>query len=186
MIEIKTVSDTDELIGILSLQKENLKRLISNEEAGQEGFVTAEYSLELLQQMHEESPSVIAKDGDKVVGYALVTMKAVMPHHDLLSDFFRVIQQLQYKGFQVKDTSYVVIGQLCVAKKYRGKGLVQQLYSFFKESLKHRFDFCLTDVAQTNPRSLKAHLKTGFTVIDTLTYGDVGWDIVLWDWRDDG
>ena len=186
MIEIKTVSGIDEINGILSLQKENLKSLISNEEAGQEGFVTAEYSLELLQKMHAESPSVIAKDADKVVGYALVTTKAVMPHHDLLSDFFRVIQQLQYKGFPVKDTSYVVIGQLCVAKNYRGMGLVKQLYSYFKETLKHRFDFCLTDVAQTNPRSLKAHLKTGFTVIDTLTYGDVSWDIVLWDWRADG
>ena len=186
MIEIKTVSCTDELNGILSLQKENLKSQISNEEAVQEGFVTAEYSLELLQQMHAESPSVIAKEGDKIVGYALVTTKAVMTHHDLLSDFFMVIQQLQYNGFPVKDTSYVVIGQLCVAKNYRGMGLVQQLYSYFKETLKHRFDFCLTDVAQTNPRSLRAHLKTGFTVIDTLTYGEVSWDIVLWDWRDDG
>jgi hypothetical protein len=36
-------------------------------------------------------------------------------------------------------------------------------------------------VAQENPRSLKAHKKTDFQVIDELNYGGIGWDIVLWN-----
>jgi L-amino acid N-acyltransferase YncA len=38
-------------------------------------------------------------------------------------------------------------------------------------------------VAKDNPRSLKAHQKKGFQVIDSLSYGGIGWDIVLWDWN---
>ena len=44
MIEIVRVSNDAEIEGIRLLQKENLKKLISTEEATKEGFVTAEYS----------------------------------------------------------------------------------------------------------------------------------------------
>ena len=77
----------------------------------------------------------------------------------------------------------MVVGQLCVAKPYRGLGLVQKLYGHFRDCYADQFEYLITDVAQANTRSLKAHLKTGFQIIDTLTYGGIGWDIVLWDWR---
>ena len=41
MVEIVRVKNNTEIEGIRLLQKENLKKLISAEEAAQEGFVTA-------------------------------------------------------------------------------------------------------------------------------------------------
>ncbi|MBN8719062.1 MAG: GNAT family N-acetyltransferase [Sediminibacterium magnilacihabitans] len=183
MIKIKRVTEMVELQGILQLQQENLKKNVSAGEAGSEGFVTAEYTLAFLEAMHRASPSVIAKDGDRVVGYALVAVKSVGKDHDLLADLFHTIDQKRYKDVSLKDARYVVVGQLCVAKGYRGMGLVQQLYRHFREVLSGEFDYCLTDIAQENARSLKAHLKTGFQVLDTLNYGGMIWDIVLWDWK---
>ena len=101
----------------------------------------------------------------------------------LLADLFNTIDKIEYKGQLLKNSSYVVVGQLCVAKNYRGLGLVQQMYQHFKTSLSGKFEYCLTDIANNNPRSLKAHLKTGFQVVDTLHYGGIDWDIVLWDWN---
>ena len=43
MIEIVRVSNDAELEGIRLLQKENLRKLIGETEAGKEGFLTAEY-----------------------------------------------------------------------------------------------------------------------------------------------
>jgi ribosomal protein S18 acetylase RimI-like enzyme len=186
MVIIKKVTDFAELEGIQKLQQENLKKNLTDQEADAQGFVTAEYSLEFLRKMHAGSPSVIAKDGDQVVGYALVTVKAVRHDHDLLGDLFNTIDSLHYNNQPLKNARYVVVGQLCVAANYRGQGLVKQMYQHFKTSLSDSFDYCLTDVAQDNPRSLKAHLKTGFRVIDTLQYGGLGWDIVLWDWTTTG
>jgi ribosomal protein S18 acetylase RimI-like enzyme len=80
-------------------------------------------------------------------------------------------------------TNYAIVAQLCVSKDYRGQDLVQKLYGGFQEHYASHFDFCVTDVAQANARSLKAHQKRGFQVIDTLSYGGIGWDIVLWDWN---
>jgi len=183
MIWIKLVSDFSELVGIKTLQDENLKKNLSITEAEKEGFVTAEYSIEFLQKLHLKNPSIIAKDGNQIVGYALVALKSIRDQHELLADLFDSIDKVQYKGQMLKNTNYVVIGQLCVSKKYRGLGLVQAMYQHFKTTLSGEFDYCLTDIASNNPRSLKAHTKNGFVVVDTLNYGGLSWDIVLWDWN---
>lgn len=179
---IKPVTTTKELEGILALQTANLRRHLNEEEAEAQGFVTAEYTMELLQQMHQEQPSIIAKDGELIAGYALVTLPSIRHQHELLGDLINTIDKISYKGIALRDAQYVVVGQLCVAKEYRGQGLVQQLYEGFRQALQHQFDYCITDVAEDNPRSLKAHLKTGFQVVDTLQYGGLKWHIVLWDW----
>lgn len=182
MIIIKQVSDQSELEGIKQLQNENLGKNIGPEEMIKEGFLTAEYSIEFLEMMHQISPSIIAKDHDKVVGYALVSTKETAMHHDLLDDLFRNIDSKTYNGVLLKDANYVVVGQLCVAKEYRGLGLVQKMYNHFRERLSGEFDYLITDVDERNPRSIKAHVKTGFQIIDTLRYGGSNWNIVLWDW----
>ncbi|MDE3144232.1 MAG: GNAT family N-acetyltransferase [Bacteroidota bacterium] len=182
MIIIKRVASNGELEGIKKLQSENLNTNISAEEAASQGFLSAVYSVEFLKIMHDASPSVIAVDEDVVVGYALVSTKEIRHHHDLLADLFNAIDKINYQGVSLKEANYVVVGQLCVAKNYRGRGLVQQMYQHFRDCLQNEFDYCLTDVAKANPRSLKAHLTTGFEIINTLTYGGISWDVVMWDW----
>jgi len=182
MITIKQVTDFSELEGTKSLQEANLKRNLTEEDAGLEGFVTAEYTIEFLTRLHQLVPSVIAKDDDLVVGYALAASTEIRKEHDLLGDLINNIDKIIYRDQLLKDSRYIVVGQLCVAKDYRGLGLVRRMYEHFKSCLSKDYDYCLTDVASDNPRSLKAHLKSGFSVVDTLHYGGVSWDIVLWDW----
>jgi hypothetical protein len=183
MIAIKRVTEPAELEGIKRLQQENLKSTLTAEETSLEGFVTAVYSMEFLQKMHDAEPSVIAKDGDQVVGYALVADPTIRHEHDLLSDLFTTIDNTPYHGKLLKESAYVVVGQLCVAKSNRGQGLVNRMYNYYRDCLSDKFEYCITDIAQDNPRSLKAHQKAGFEVINTLGYGGIKWDVVLWDWR---
>ena len=182
MIEIVRVSNDAELEGIRLLQRENLRKLIGETEAGKEGFLTAEYSMETLQQMHQFQPSIIAKDGDAVAGYVIVTTKDSYGQHPLLDSLFDSIDALVYNGTALKNVNYILVGQLCVGKAYRGIGLVQKMYAYYQQCLNKEYQYLITDVAQENPRSIKAHLKTGFEIIDTLKYDGIGWDIVLWDW----
>lgn len=183
MVHITRVSSPSEIIGIRDLQALNLKQNITAEEAIDQGFLTAAYTIEYLQQMNSASPAIIAKDGDKVVGYALVATKEIRKGHDLVEGLFDAIDECEYKGKLLKDVNYVVVGQLCVAKEYRGQDLVQKLYGHFRDCLSYEFTYLVTDVAIANTRSLKAHKKRGFQVISELMYGGFGWDIVLWDWN---
>lgn len=183
-VEVTRVSSPIEIIGIRDLQALNLKQNITAEEAIDQGFLTATYTIEYLEEMNAASPSIIAKDGDKVVGYALVATKDIRKGHDLIEGLFDAIDACEYNGKSLEDINYVVVGQLCVAKEYRGQDLVQKLYGHFRDCLSNEFTYLATDVAQANVRSLKAHKKRGFKVINELIYGGFGWDIVLWDWNE--
>lgn len=183
MIDIKRVTSIAELAGIKQLQQANLRGWLSPEEKDREGFVTAEYSLEFLQLMHDAEPSIIATDGEEVVGYALVATRSVSRQHELLQYLVDVIDSTHYGGQSLRDQPYVVVGQLCVSKNYRGMGLVQRMYDYYRQHLSGLYRYCLTDIDEKNPRSLKAHLKSGFRILDTLHYEGSNWYIVIWDWN---
>ena len=182
-VEIKRVDQLSELTGIRALQALNLRKNIDAETALSQGFLTAAYTMDYLQAMHDASPSIIAKDGDDVVGYVLVATKEVRNGHELMADLFNVIDTKYYKGKCLKEVNYVVVGQLCVAKDYRGQGLVKRMYDYYQDCYAAAYEYLITDVAQANTRSLNAHKKSGFIVIDTLVYAGIDWDIVLWDWK---
>ncbi|MFN5479872.1 MAG: hypothetical protein ACK43J_03385 [Chitinophagaceae bacterium] len=182
-IHYTTVSTSKEIVQIQELQRKNLRNRITDDVAQSQGFLTAEYTIDYLTRMNDALPSIIAKDGDVLAGYSLVSVQSVREGHDLIADLFNVIDRTPYKGRLLKEANYVVVGQLCVAGAYRGKGLVQGLYGHYRDCYADQFEYLVTDVAQANTRSLKAHINTGFQVIDTLVYGGIPWDLVLWDWR---
>lgn len=179
MVQIKLVSSDDEILQIKELQTKNLRQYISDEEAASQGFLTASYTIEYLKAMNASFPSVIAKDGDQVIGYAMITTPEMREGHDLISDLFNNIDRCSYKEILLKDAKYVVVGQLCVGKDYRGQDLVSRMYDYFANAVKDQYDYMVTDVDCDNHRSLKAHAKAGFEVIDSLVYGGKRWDIVI-------
>jgi len=75
------------------------------------------------------------------------------------------------------------VGQLCVAKSHRGLGLVQLLYQYYKDKYATKYTYLITDVDERNRRSIKAHTKSGFEIIDTIHYGESNWHVILWDWN---
>ncbi len=173
----------DEIRQIKDIQKRHQKESITPELRETTGFVTAEYEISLLEKMHRLLPSIIAKEGDKVVGYALVTDPRIIGCHDLLDDLFDQINKLNFDNHPLKNANYTVVGQLCVDSDYGRRGIAQGLYKKYQESYSGSFDYCITDVDCNNPRSLRTHLKTGFQTIHKIEYGNAEWDIVLWDWK---
>lgn len=182
-ISIQMLQTDAEIQGIKILQNANLKNKISTEEAKQEGFLTAAYSIEFLQIMNQYTPAIIAKDQDHIVGYALACDKQSMGQHPLLDDLFHQVDKMEFKGKLLSNTNYILVGQLCVAKSHRGIGLVQSMYAFFKTNYASKYSYLITDVDEYNPRSVKAHQKSGFEIINTLHYGGSNWHVVLWDWN---
>ena len=179
---IKRVTEDWEIEGIKALEEENNLANISKEESAKEGFVTASYSIDFLRRMNKIQPSIIALHGNEVVGYAMVTDKELYGQHSLLDSLFDALADMNYQGEKLGDGKVVLVGQLCVAKPFRGQGLVPKMYNLFKECLINQYDYCVTDISEANPRSIRAHEKCGFKIIDTLEYEGVKWHIVMWDW----
>jgi ribosomal protein S18 acetylase RimI-like enzyme len=98
---------------------------------------------------------------------------------------FNQFDQVSYSGKFVADFDYMVIGQICVDKNYRGQGIFDKMYQAYMESFSDRYDFAITEIAISNKRSLKAHQRVGFQIIHEFSDSIQDWAIVAWDWKND-
>jgi GNAT superfamily N-acetyltransferase len=180
MIKYGIARNAKDLEEIYLLQKRNLPDAISESELRSEGFVTVDHSLDLLSQMNVKAPHIIAFDNDIVIGYALSMMRSFRDSIPILIPMFDEIDQINYEGKTLGTTDYIVMGQICIDKPYRGKGIFQGLYHEMTRRLKSQFDYIITEISLRNPRSVRAHEKAGFAVIHTYR-SDSGeqWVIVI-------
>lgn len=180
-----SIAKTDkELIGIIDLQKSNLPVSISTEEAIEQGFVTVEHTLEVLQKMNTIENHTIALDGNKLIGYVIAMTKKSKDDIAILKPMFELFDQISYANKKVTDYNYMVVGQVCVDKEYRGQGIFDTLYQNYKNNFASKYDFAITEIAVKNQRSMAAHNRIGFKEIYGYTAPDlVEWSVVIWDWN---
>src|SRR5688572_10688534 len=107
-------STTQELQQILSLQEENLIQHIDETEMRSQGFVTLRHNLEILEQMHKLAPSVIIKNDNKVIAYALTILQECQQLIPDLGPMFSLLDKLSWKGKPLTDYSYYIMGQICI------------------------------------------------------------------------
>ena len=178
-----TITTDQEIQQLLDLQQTNLTKNIPEDVANSQGFVTVVHNFDLLSRMNQSVPQIIAKDGDEVVGYALVMPESFRFDIPVLTAMFELMDGLEYKEKLIKDTQYYAMGQICVAEGYRGMGIFDGLYAKHKENLSARFELCVTEIAKRNTRSLAAHKRVGFEIIHEyfdITYPEL-WEVVAWD-----
>lgn len=181
-MQVKLVEFDAELQQILDLQKANHYQNVDQEFKQTNGFVTVMHDFELLTNMNNKAKQIIAVDNGKVVGYALVMLKEFKVSVPVLMPMFEVFKTINYKQKCLDDYNYYVMGQVCVAQSHRGKGVFRALYKKHKDVYSSQFDLCLTEVAQSNSRSMKAHEKIGFKTIHNFKDSTHEWNILCWDW----
>lgn len=183
MIEIKSCATQAELQGILDLQGENHLSNVSAEEKSKEGFVTVRHTLEQLQDLNSHEAHIIAKDGERVVGYILAMTKASRDLVPVLVPMFYQFDSLKKDGKSISELDYMVIGQICVGKDQRGSGLFDRMYQAYREAFSKKYAFAITEIALSNTRSLAAHSRVGFRIIHEFEDETMAWAIVAWDWK---
>ena len=177
MIEARQVAEDAELEQILELQRRNLARNLDEREIAEDGFVTVEHTLDLLRRMHALAPSIVAKDGNDLAGYALVMPLECRSFVPVLEPMF---QRLEALGV-LRQRTYVM-GQICVAKPYRGRGVFDLLYRAHRDHLRGRFDSVVTEVSARNGRSLRAHQRVGFEELERYRDATDDWALLIWKW----
>lgn len=183
MVYSTLVNNEEELCQILQLQQSNLPKNISEEEIRSQGFVTFQHDLKTLQEFHELAPSVIVKDDEKVVAYALTVVHEARHIFPPMESMFVLLKRLQWKNKPFHQYRFYEMGQVCVAKEYRGKGIFEMLYQQHKKSYCNRYDLLVTKISTKNHRSLKAHEKVGFETVVIEKDNLDEWAVVVWDWN---
>jgi ribosomal protein S18 acetylase RimI-like enzyme len=172
-VKYTRASTIKELEEILELQKQNLPNQLTKQEIEKEGFLTISHTLDLLTRMNAMYPHIIAKSKNKVVGYALCMHPSFSKEIPVIQSMFKEIRQ-----FLSKDESFMVMGQICVDKEYRGQGIFRGLYAAMKNAVSGNFNYIITEVDSTNIRSLNAHYAVGFTLLKTYSADDKIWKLI--------
>jgi len=173
----------NELKQILDLQLLNHTMSISTDQAERDGFVTVKHSFELLQQMNNAAPQIIAKADDRVVGYALVMLKSFEDMIPVLKPMFERLSSIPCGKGMITDHSFYIMGQICIAESHRGIGVFDALYLKHRERNQSQFELCVTSVSTRNQRSMRAHERVGFKVVNTFRDATDEWSILVWDWK---
>ena len=180
-IHISLATTDDDLKQILHLQALNHKSNLSPEQALKNGFVTVRHTESLLKTICQPYHHIIAKLDDKVVGYALVMLSRysnLVPELQMMDD---LLNKLYYTNKPMRTFKYVIMGQICIAEEVRGKRVFDDLYGYMSTYLKNHFDFIITEVAERNQRSMKAHQRVGFHTIHTYHEESIDevWNVVI-------
>ena len=183
-VKVDLVQDDHDINQILALQALNLKQSISSEEADNQGFVTVQHSFDVLKDMNKVEPGTILKEDNNVIGYCLAMSRGFEDELPILANLFAKLDKLTYDNQLISHYNYIIVGQVCIAKEARGKGYFDKMYKGYKANLSSKYDFAITEVADENQRSLRAHYRVGFKTIEKYQ-NEIGkwWHVVLWDWR---
>lgn len=175
----RATTDAD-LEQILAIQTANLREVVGTDERREQGFVTLKHDLSLLREMCLPHAHVVARlrASDEIVAYALVMMNECRSRLPLLEPMFVRLERVSWRGRAIADLQTYFMGQVCVAKAHRGQELVDRMYAEHRRLMAPHFDLMITEIDRANPRSVRAHEKAGFEVIDAYT-GDDGREWVV-------
>lgn len=174
----------DDLVDISKLQQENLGRNLSDSEKQQDGFVSVETPIELLEEIINQEGITVARINGKVVGYLMPLSLAHAKEIKLLDPFIARFDDLKFEGKLLNQYRYCVLGQVCIDKNYRGKGILEKLYQELKTRLSNKYDLGISEIGANNPRSLDAHLnKIGLKINEQYSAEGRDWYIVTLDFR---
>lgn len=168
---------------ILDLQNRNVEEALTTDEVKSEGFVSARHTVELLEKMNSPYPHIVAKSNEQIIGFTLVMLRSLQNDIELLVPLFENINSINYNDTLIENTTYFVMGQVCIEKTFRSQGIFKVLYHELRNQMQPHFQYCITGISKRNPRSWRAHEKVGFKIIHEYTDSKGDWIIVLWDWK---
>ena len=184
-VTFELASNDRQLEQILALQQRNIEGSQEQQTSAGDGFVTVQHSLDLLRAMNDAAAHVIAVADDQVVGYALSMLGRFSDQVPIIKPMFARLQTLRWQDRPITEHSILIMGQVCVDMSHRGSGVFDGLYQHMRSCYHHRFDFLITEIATRNRRSIAAHQRIGFELMERYADNhDEQWDLVAWDWRD--
>lgn len=209
---VYTIASPSHLPLILSLQTQNHPSALTTAEIASAGFVTVLHTPDILERMNIAAPSIVALDRrivetsdgatkveEVIAGYCLMTPLSFVQEISFFhKGIMKAIAGRSFKGRPLSLESpkhsatsvlgpplrWFIMGQVLVSSKYRGSGVFDEMYLALRERYMHDYDFVFTEVSSKNPRSLRAHLRVGFTELGVHDDGetDQRWHSVVWDW----
>jgi hypothetical protein len=156
-VRVSIPSDAEALLDLnRRWQREQLQTI-------ENGFLSATFSLEVCRQVIGRRESVTALHGERIIGYYLLNPASKFePLHRC------VTTKRIARGELPQDIRVGYSTQGVIEKEFQGSGLLPRMVEIFHDLLRNKYDMTVSTISIENPRSLRAHLKLGFEVVDVV------------------
>ena len=143
--------------GILSLQEANLFDNLPPADRDS-GFLSARFSREQFARMDADVGVLVAADAAHIAGYLCASGIEFNRQFPILAAMIERFGETKFQERLLTERRILIYGPVCVARAYRGRGVLRGLYEALQREAAVRFDSGAAFVAQDNARSLAAHI----------------------------
>lgn len=162
-----------DLEGVMDLHKRYHISSI-NAEDKPDGFVTTNFTPEQLQALVEKEEGImIAKDGGRIVSYAMAASWQFWSEWPLFAHMIQKLPDHSLDGLKLTVDNSYQYGPICVDKSYRSSGVFEKVFYASLDSMAGRYPVMVTFINQINPRSYKAHTqKVNMSTVGTFQFNN--------------
>lgn len=143
---------------ILDLQSANYIANLSAHEREQ-GFLSARFTLEQTAQIAEDLGTIVAVIDDQIVGFVCAFRNEFETGSPVIAKMLESYDRFIFEARPLSTFNSYIYGPVCMARDFRGRGLLRGLYEAQKKDLAGQFEIGVAFVSRSNPHSLAAHVK---------------------------
>ena len=143
------------------------------------GFLTGTFSGPALHAMLASVPGQVAHHQGELAGFVINSRLVPESYPPLVREICALLPSLFYRQRALADYRWFFYGPVLVATKYRGQGLLRQLFAANKQKLADCFDLGIAFIAEENAASLRVHTqKLGLEIVGKLVFGGTSYAIL--------
>ena len=167
---VATVSD---IVQILTLQEKYLYRNLSETER-KEGFVTTRFTTPQLVEIIKETGLFVAEnEAEEIIAYAFGGSWKYFEQWEIFNFMVSRFPSLNFHGREITTSNSFQYGPVCIDQKYRGKGVLNQIFEEMRIELAKKHPISITFINKINIISEIAHTKKlGWEIIDTFEFSN--------------
>ena len=172
MITTRIATDND-IAQILTLQEKYLYRNLSEIER-KNGFVTTPFTTAQLVEIIKQTGLFVAeKEREEIIAYAFGGSWKYFEQWEIFKFMVSRFPQLSFRGNQITTTNSFQYGPVCIDQKYRGKGVLNQIFEEMRIELLKKYPISITFINKINIVSEIAHTKKlGWEIIDRFEFNN--------------
>lgn len=180
-----SAASREDFPAILELQGKNLFENLTSEQQAS-GFLSGEYSIDMLQEISEGVAIVKAFTSTELVGYRMAQTLSFASRFPLLSAIIERFPSITFGGHKLSETCVFISGPTCIAEAWRGKGIHEGMFRQMLLSVRDRFLVGVSFVDEANARSLAAaQRKLKMRVVDHLAFNGRMYSILAFLTKED-
>lgn len=180
---IKTsIGGTHDIPGVLALQEKYLY-LNMNEAERKRGFVTTPFTAAQIEEVITQNGLFVATDENSgIVAYAFAGSWKYFEQWEIFNFMVSRFPQLSCQGHPITTENSFQYGPICIDLRYRGSGLLNQLFEEMRIEFFHRYPISVTFINKVNEVSERAHTKKlGWEVVDAFRFNDKDYIALAFD-----